>query len=327
MGVTLSQVFPPRPALTEANLPSQQGKVFVVTGGTSGVGFELAQILYGAGGTVFITARSEASLQTTIKSIKSSPSTNGSIDGVILDLADLTTVKPAVQHLLTKTSAINVLFLNAGVSQPPVGTTAQGQEIRMGINCLGGLLIAYLALPGLVRAAEEAKTRNEDPGNVRIVWTSSLFVDVGAPKGGFKMEDIIDPPKDTIATYNNSKLGNWYLAHHFSTLPQVRDNDILSITQNPGNLRSNLLRDAPWMFYISYPLLYHSRYGAYTELWAGITNEIGIGDQGCYILPWGRKHPAPRPDLLDSLKSKEEGGTGRADEFAEWSEDQIRQFR
>lgn len=54
-----TQLFPPKPTFTEDNVPSQQGKVFIVTGGNSGVGFELCKILYGTGATVYMASRSE----------------------------------------------------------------------------------------------------------------------------------------------------------------------------------------------------------------------------------------------------------------------------
>ena len=56
-----TQFFPPRNGapLTEANLPSQAGKVFIVTGGSSGLGYELSRILYGAGGKVYMLTRSK----------------------------------------------------------------------------------------------------------------------------------------------------------------------------------------------------------------------------------------------------------------------------
>jgi NADP-dependent 3-hydroxy acid dehydrogenase YdfG len=59
MGAQFSQFFPPRPNFTSENLPDQQGKVFLITGGTSGIGFELAKILYRHGGKVYITARND----------------------------------------------------------------------------------------------------------------------------------------------------------------------------------------------------------------------------------------------------------------------------
>ncbi|KAF2469114.1 NAD(P)-binding protein [Lindgomyces ingoldianus] len=330
MGATLSQLFPPAPGLTETNLPSQKGKVFAITGGTSGVGFELAKILYYAGGTVFITSRSTPSLAATIKQIKSEAlsESEGDIDGVVLDLADLSTIKQAAEALLAKTRHIDVLFLNAGVSQPPPGiTTAQGYELQLGVNCLGHFLLAHILLPALVTAADKSKERQEVPGTTRIIWTSSQVVD-GAPTGGFPMSVIVTPPAKPIVNYTNSKLGNWYLASYFSTLPQVRNSSILSITQNPGNMKTNLMRHgAKWMYYLAFPLLYPGKMGAYTELWAGLSSELGMLDAGGYVVPWGRKHPGLREDLLKSLKSKENGGTGRAEEFAAWCEEQVKDFR
>lgn len=57
----VTQFFPPKPTFTEKNVPMQRGKVFIVTGGNSGVGFELCKLLYGTGATIYMAARSEAS--------------------------------------------------------------------------------------------------------------------------------------------------------------------------------------------------------------------------------------------------------------------------
>ncbi|TGO91503.1 hypothetical protein BPOR_0026g00270 [Botrytis porri] len=72
MGVTFLQFFPPAPTLTEQNVPRQTGKVFIITGGTSGVGLELATILYKAGGKFYTAGRSETNAQKCIEKIKSS---------------------------------------------------------------------------------------------------------------------------------------------------------------------------------------------------------------------------------------------------------------
>ena len=103
---------------------------------------------------------------------------------------------------------------------------------------------------------------------------------------------------------------------------------ILSVTQNPGNLETALLRHATWILgFVSAPLLYDARMGAYTELWAGLSEDLDIGDGGKYVLPWGRLHPSPRPDLLAALKSQEDEGTGVAALFVEYCEKQTADFR
>jgi hypothetical protein len=56
-----TQWFPPKATFTEKELPLQPGRVFIVTGGNAGVGFELCKILYGSGATIYMASRSKAS--------------------------------------------------------------------------------------------------------------------------------------------------------------------------------------------------------------------------------------------------------------------------
>jgi hypothetical protein len=57
-----TQYFPPKPSFTEETVPSQAGRVFIVTGGNNGVGLELMKILYGTGARVYLAARSQVCL-------------------------------------------------------------------------------------------------------------------------------------------------------------------------------------------------------------------------------------------------------------------------
>ncbi|MCJ1391370.1 hypothetical protein MMC18_004234 [Xylographa bjoerkii] len=323
MGVTYSQFFPPHPTLTEANLPSQTGRVFIVTGGASGVGFELCTILYQAGGKVYLAGRSEANAQSAISKIKALPATSpGELNFLSLSLDDLTTIKPAVKAFTTLESRLDVIFNNAGVSLPPSGSvSAQGHELQLATNCLGPYLLTQLLLPIFLRTAEAA-----NPATVRVIWTSSMIVDIAAPKSGIDIADLTTPPTDPQKNYVTSKTGNWFLASALGA--QVGPAGILSVTQNPGNLKTQLLRNAPWLMgFLTAPLLYSARMGAYTELWAGLSGELGIADGGKYVLPWGRVHPSPRPELLAALKTKEDGGTSVAALFVEYCEKQTAGFR
>jgi hypothetical protein len=60
-------------------------------------------------------------------------------------------------------------------------------------------------------------------------------------------------------------------------------------------------------------------YGAYTELWAGLSPTIQPSDSGRYVIPWGRFGKI-RDDVAQSMKSKEEGGNGKATKFFEYCE-------
>ncbi|KAF2013823.1 putative steroid dehydrogenase [Aaosphaeria arxii CBS 175.79] len=324
MGATFSQFFPPSPILTEANLSSQQGKVFIVTGGSSGIGYELCRILYEAGGTVYLAGRSESNATDAIQRIKEialSSRTPGELRFLHVALDDLSTIKPAVEKFTAAESRLDVLFNNAGVSCPPKGSVStQGHELQLATNCLGPYLLTQLLLPTLRKTA-----RDSPPATVRVIWTSSIAVDFGAPKNGLDIARISDPPSSQQENYAISKAGNWFLASQLAS--QAADDGILSVTANPGNLKSNLTRHLPRVVTIlAYPLLYQPVYGAYTELWAGISSELSMKDGGNYIVPWGRVHPNPRPDLVAALVDEEDDGTGVARAFAQWCERQTVAF-
>ncbi|KAJ5151443.1 steroid dehydrogenase [Penicillium canariense] len=319
MGTTWSQFFPPHPTLTESNLPSQEGRVFVVTGGYSGVGLELCTILYGAGGKVYLAGRSEWKAVEAIAGIKSlQPSSRGDICFLPVNLDDLTSIKAAVETITFNESRLDVLFNNAGVSNPPRGSLSpQGHELQFATNCLGPHLLTKLLLPLLKHTAQ-----NEPPATVRIIWTASVTVDLSTPKEGVNLDELLRPDTDPQRNYENTKVGNWFLAHAFAD--EIGSHGILSVAVNPGNLKSALTRHlSPWVPWFVSPLLYPARMGAYTELWAGLSGELTISDGGKYVLPWGRLHPNPRQDLLLAMRTRAEGGTGAAATFVQYCDDQI----
>lgn len=327
MGAVLSQFYPPSPTLTEQNLPSQKGKVFLITGGYSGVGYQLVEILYKAGGKIYIAGRSKEKAMKAIEEIKSRTTyydekRAGELEFLLLRLDDLSSIKSSVAEFQRRESHLHVLWNNAARSMYPEGEkTVQGHDVILGTNCLGPYLFTSLILPSLQAAAKISP-----PGTVRIVWSSSIVVDASAPKNGFVMSEITTPSKTQGDNYTNSKTGNWFLASQFGN--RVSQDGIVSMTQNPGNLKTNIMRDVPlWITLLLYPLLWDAHYGAYTELYAGLSPDITVEDNGGYIVPWGRKHPNLRKDLLDAMKSERNGGVGLAEKFWEWCEKETAQFK
>jgi len=186
----ISQLFPPSPAFTEASLPDLAGKVFLITGATSGVGLELARILYAANGTVYVGGRDEDKIKDCIRGIisqqtqSSSPPSGsgpgqesnsqcqsnsktttaktggggrggkgrGKLHPFKADLSDLLTIPSAVASFLTKESRLDGLIHNAGVMNPPLerSLSEQGHEVQMATHCLGPFLLTGL-LAGLLR--------------------------------------------------------------------------------------------------------------------------------------------------------------------------------
>ncbi|MCJ1456680.1 hypothetical protein MMC28_007043 [Mycoblastus sanguinarius] len=320
-----TQFFPPSPPLTGSNLPNQAGKVFIITGGSSGIGFELAKILYIAGGTVYIMTRTEASALKAIDEIKDSATASTSEFGILkfihLDLADLSTIPASVAAFCAAETRLDVLFNNAGIASSPLDyKTAQGIEPHFGINCVGPFLLTKLLLPVLSSTAAQAPSNS-----VRIVWTSSILVDMLAPKGGVTIKQLTNPDDNRNEHYSASKAGNWFLASEYHA--RLKDTGIVSLTQNPGSLRTNVWRTTPGLYYYPYYfLLSKSIGGAYTNLWAGLSEDITLKDGGRYVVPFGRWHSFPREDVLLALKGENDGGTGEAMEFWSWCEEQVEPY-
>ncbi|PYI27867.1 NAD(P)-binding protein [Aspergillus indologenus CBS 114.80] len=324
MGAQFSQFFPPRPTFTLSDVPSQQGKVVIVTGGASGIGQELVRMLYQKGATVYIAGRSEPHAQAAIQAIQArTTTTGGQLYYLPLHLDDLTTIKSTVTAFASRESRLDLLINNAGVSQPPLGSvSAQGIELQIATNCLGPFLLTQLLLPFLTAAAT---ANNESSPAPRVIWTSSQVAELSAPPEGIILSELRDPPRDAVRNYVTSKLGNWFLSVEFAR--RYRDAGLVSVAQNPGAANTNLLRNARWMKLLSWPLLYSPVLAAHTALFAAVAEELDKPDNnGAYVIPWGRLHPGVAPNLARHLAPAEEGGTGRAGEFWKWCAERTRDF-
>ncbi|KAJ5107779.1 NAD(P)-binding protein [Penicillium angulare] len=322
MGVQFSQVFPPSPNFTSDNIPNQTGKVILITGAASGIGFELAKILYRKGAKVYIAGRSEKKARTAIENIQRDvPQADGKLVFLQLDLDDLTTIKATVETFREKESKLDILFNNAGVSQPPVGSVSkQGIELQLATNCLGPFLLTRLLRPLLENTAKIA-----EPGSVRVVWTSSQVVEFSAPPEGMIMSQLTGPPQDPVVNYTNSKLGSHFLAVEMAR----RDGEkgIISIAHNPGAANTNLLRNAPWMKFFSSPLLHSPVLAAHTLLFAGLSPEINVENHiDAYVIPWGRIHPGVANNIKQAIERCENGGSGKAKEFWEFCDERTRDY-
>lgn len=301
------------------------GKVFIVTGGNSGVGFEVVKILYSKGGTVYIASRSPSKVATAVEEIMSLyPASPGQLKSLHLDLNDLTTVPTCASTFLAQESRLDVLWNNAGIARAPVGSLSiQGYETHMATNCLGPFLLTKLLLPVLVKTA-----KSSPKANVRVVFTYSGIVEImSGPPGGLSVADLAAGKhgKTIEANYSASKAGNWLLTSEFDK--RIRKDGIVSVTQTPGTLKTRGWDSAPFMMkMLMKPFIHEPKMGAYTELWCGLSPEVQLEDGGKCAVPWGRWHPSPRKDLLEALKTKEQGGSGLAAEFWDWCDEHTKEY-
>ncbi|KAI9711302.1 MAG: hypothetical protein M1820_002289 [Bogoriella megaspora] len=306
--------FIPKPTLTGDNLPDQKGRVLIVTGGYAGCGRELCKILYQRNGTVYVAGRSPEKARKAIDSIKQEvPKSEGRLEFLKVDFADLSSIKPAVEEFTSKESSLHCLTNNAGVMMPPEGSkTEQGYELQMGTNCLGPYLFTKLLLPTLQRTAANSPT-----ASVRVTWAASFGTEIMSPKPGGVILEEQGAPKilGKRVDYGQTKVGNVFLADQFAK--RYGKDGIVSVSWNPGNLRTELQRhEAAWLVRVITALMLHpARFGAYTELFAGWSPEVTPDKNGSYVIPWGR-FGVQRPDVQE----ERDGANSVSDKFWEWCE-------
>ncbi|KAM5528434.1 putative short-chain dehydrogenase [Fusarium oxysporum f. sp. phaseoli] len=317
------QIRPPAPTFTEKDLPDLSDKVYVITGSNTGIGKELAAILYSKNARVYIAARNESKALATIKSIRQHhPSSSGDLLFLHLELDDLSQIPQAARKLLSQETRLDVLFNNAGVMHvPPGSVTKQGYELTLGTNNLGHYLFTELITPLLV---DTAKIAPKD--SVRVVWLGSFYT-YAAPKDGMDFTNLDYKRKDEnkYYKYNVSKAGAYYEAADFAY--RHKKDGIISVALNPGNLKSNLQRHySKIQQCIMGFMLYPPIYGAYTELFAGLSPEVTKEKTGSWIIPWGR-FGVLRHDLERGARPISEGGSGMAQKWFAWLEEQTKQYR
>ncbi|KAJ4248389.1 short-chain alcohol dehydrogenase [Fusarium torreyae] len=298
-------------------------KVYVITGSNTGIGKELATMLYSKNAKVYIAARNESKALAAIESIRQQhPASNGSLPFLHLELDDLSQIPKAARKLLSQETRIDVLFNNAGVMHPPPGSvTKQGYELTLGTNNLGHYLFTELITPLLV---ETAKIAPKD--SVRVILLGSIWT-YAAPKDGMDFENLDYKKKDEskFYKYQVSKAGAYYEAADYA-LKHEKDG-IISVAVNPGNNRTDLQRYySNFQRRIKGSLSYPPIYGAYTELFAGLSPDVTMEKTGAWIVPWGR-FGIPREDLELGAHPISEGGTGIAQKWTAWLEDQAKQYR
>ncbi|EMR71229.1 putative short-chain dehydrogenase protein [Eutypa lata UCREL1] len=315
------QYFPPKPTFTEKDVKpgSQVDRVFIITGANSGVGLELVKLLYPTGATIYLASRSPPKIQAAIEDITTcvspAPETPAILKALHLDLADLTTVKPAAALFAAQETRLDILWNNAGSGFPRGSTTKQGIDAHVGTHCVAPLLFTEELLPLLQATAKSTSSSSSSSrGSVRVVWTGSVQIDMNAPEGGVDFARIERPPTTLYQEYAASKAGNYFLAVE-GARRWGRDG-IVSVCQNPGNVWTNIYANEYWLFatFLRVFVMHEARYGAYTMLFAGFSPDIGEGNNGAYIWPWGRIRPVARPDVLQAASQ------GKATDFWNWCE-------
>lgn len=211
---------------TEADVPDQSGKTFIVTGANAGVGFEIARVLATRRARVLLGCRDQAKGEDAIARIrKIAPACE--IAWLPLDLGDLDSVRAAVD-IAGKEPRLDGLINNAGVMNPPLMRTKQGFELQFGVNHLGVFALTSLLLPKLAETPE-----------ARVVVTSSI----SHLKARIDWDDL-NADRSYVKTerYGASKLANALLFFELDRRLRAAKSPATAIGVHPGIAATSLGR-------------------------------------------------------------------------------------
>ncbi|MTD52940.1 SDR family NAD(P)-dependent oxidoreductase [Amycolatopsis pithecellobii] len=218
------------------NLPDLTGRTIVVTGTTSGLGLALSGVLAAAGARLLMTVRDAGRGAAAVEQVRAGIDGSGSAETVLLDLADLASVRAAAADIRERTGdRVDVLVNNAAVSLGPHEHTRDGFELQIGTNHLGPAALTWLLMPAL-RAAGDP----ERPS--RVVTTSSL----GHRSGGLDLTDLQWERRRYSPTraYGASKLANLLFAAELDRRLRLAGDPVLSVAAHPGLTASELLNNS-----------------------------------------------------------------------------------
>ncbi len=127
-----------------AKIPDQRGRVVIVSGSSSGIGYEAARVLANKNATVAIAVRNLQKGNAALDKIKAGYQ-DADVRVIKLDLANLESIRNFAAEFKSNYSRLDLLINNSGVMMPPYSKTIDGFELQFGTNHLG-----HFALTGLL---------------------------------------------------------------------------------------------------------------------------------------------------------------------------------
>lgn len=260
-------------------IPAQKGKLAIVTGANSGIGYDTALLLARAGASVVVAARDE---QRGIDALKRLQQTvpDGSFRLEALDLADLSSVRAFASRIMSRSDKVDILINNAGIMALPKRELSQdGFEMQFATNHLGHFALTGLLMRSLKQSASP-----------RVVTVSSGAAMIGKVElDNLQGERAYEP----FRAYSQTKLANLMFAVELGK----RAPWLVSVASHPGATMSNLQK---YKFHLLTKLIgQSSSQGALTTVRAATDDTTS----GAFFAPKDLFHMRGEPVLIGLPKS------------------------
>ena len=266
---------------TPDRIGNLNGKIYVITGTTSGTGFEATRILLSKRAQVVMLNRNPKKAEETIARLKQKLGNDIDVTNIQMDLSMQVSVKKAAEEVLKTVPRIDALICNAAIAQVPnQRLTEDGWESQMGTNYFGNFTLQALLFPLI----EKSKGR--------IVTVGSLGYDMGLKT--IKFDDLNwDKDYTPNDAYSQSKLAQIMSIYELQDrLKAAGKTDVKSYACHPGASRTSLIKNSGSrlmriIFYLMAPLTQSAERGAYPQLMCATEEDL---DQSGFYGPTGRSN-------------------------------------
>lgn len=207
------------------DMPDQHGRIVVITGANSGVGYESALALARKGARVVMACRNldkaRQARQTLLQAVP-----DAAVDVLALDLGSLASVRAFAETFNARYNRLDILMNNAGIMATDYGKTTDGFELQLGTNHLGHFALTGLLLPRLL----------ETPHSRVVTVSSGVYL-----IGRINFDDLQSEKRyERWSAYSQSKLANLLFAHELHRRLQAAHADVISVANHPGHAVTNL---------------------------------------------------------------------------------------
>ncbi|MBI2382539.1 MAG: SDR family NAD(P)-dependent oxidoreductase [Gammaproteobacteria bacterium] len=290
---------------TAADMPSLAGKLAVVTGANSGLGYDTALELARRGAEVVLACRSRDKTEAAMREMRAA-APGAKLEFMALDLADLASVRGFADAFKARRKRLDLLCNNAGVMALPLTRTRDGFEMQIGTNHLG-----HFALTGLLldRLQSTPGARIVNVASMAHRWTRGLDLDdLNFERRRYNKWDA----------YGKSKLANLVFTFELDRRLKKAGGKVLAVAAHPGYSATNLGFAGPAMeksvlgklfIEVGNALLAQpAAMGALPTLYAATADDMQCGD---YVGPdgWRQMRGHPKKVGCRSLARDPELGT------------------
>jgi NAD(P)-dependent dehydrogenase (short-subunit alcohol dehydrogenase family) len=216
---------------TAADVPDQSGRVAIVTGSNTGIGYGAAAVLAAKGAHTVLAVRNLDKGNEAVERIKAA-SPNATVTLQQLDLTSLDNIRAAADDLRAKFARIDLLINNAGVMYTDKASTKDGFELQFGTNHLGHFALTGQLLDNMLSVEGS-----------RVVTVSSVGHRIRAK---IHFDDLnLDNNYNRVVAYGQSKLANLLFTYELARRLAAKGAPTIATAAHPGAADTELLRNMP----------------------------------------------------------------------------------